>query len=1008
MHPRIRTVLAVLLAGGVLCGLAAPGSAADWPQYRCDAGRTAASDEALAAELHLQWVHDFGPPRPAYPKENRLAFDASYQPVVLGDLMFVPSMVTDSITALDVRTGAVKWRFHAAGPVRLAPAAWKGKVYFVSDDGFLYCLDAATGRQRWKFRGLPERIRDRKVLGEQRLISLRPARGGPVVHGSTVYFAAGIWPREGIYIHALQAETGKVVWSNTDSNRIKGANPDHNQQQYAGMAPQGHLAVVGDRLIVPNGRQLPGFLDRKTGKRGPYTMGWGGRPGLAKGSFFVAGVGRYLFLSGDLYDTDRPSGYGKGSRLHAGQFARIQMDPACGKFLGRFREPVLTDKVAYYWQATGSQPAKGKIRAFDLSKPTAPAAKPRRKGQPKNVEFPMLWEFPSSLKVHIKAGPRLYAAGKGVVAAVDIPKAGGPAKLSWQARIEGTPTTVLAAGGRLFVVTDRGRIMAFGANKTPSPQTHAAPKASPAAKADQWTKSVEKILRETKATAGYALVLGLADGRMVEELVRQSKLHVIALEADAKKVAALRERFHRAGLYGTRVSILEGDPTAYPLPPYMANLIVSENFGAVASADDRKLAASIFHALRPYGGTACLPVPAPRRKAFLAAVAKAKLPGADAREAGDLVLLTRSGPLEGAADWSHAGADAANTGSSRDERVKAPLKLLWFDGSRRWDRNGTLLLVAGGRMFINERSLHAVDIYTGRHLWSRARAARAAAVDNSLYVLDRTTCVVLDGATGSEKSKIALPAGLDNWRDLRVGSDSLIGAASKHVVALDRRTGKLRWKHPIQGTIRLLAVGKGKVFCVDQVGRTPQAKKGQLPPLPKGRTVAIDAKTGKVLWEVAKASYALRYSEKHDLLVTDHGLYKGTGGSRLRDSVRVEGGLVIVGERLVGQYADTYNLQTGAPISKAVPWGKRGCTRPRMSTHLITTRLGGYTAYFDLNSRRLQDFPGIRPACINNLVPANGLLNAPGLTGGCTCNYAVSSYALVPEAALSRGAPSGK
>ena len=40
-----------------------PAVAGDWPQWRYDAGRTAASPEELPAELHLQWVRRLPPPR---------------------------------------------------------------------------------------------------------------------------------------------------------------------------------------------------------------------------------------------------------------------------------------------------------------------------------------------------------------------------------------------------------------------------------------------------------------------------------------------------------------------------------------------------------------------------------------------------------------------------------------------------------------------------------------------------------------------------------------------------------------------------------------------------------------------------------------------------------------------------------------------------------------------------------------------------------------------------------
>ena len=43
-----------------------------------------------------------------------------------------------------------------------------------------------------------------------------PARGGPAVADGTVYFAASIWPFMGVFIHALDARTGKELWSSGD------------------------------------------------------------------------------------------------------------------------------------------------------------------------------------------------------------------------------------------------------------------------------------------------------------------------------------------------------------------------------------------------------------------------------------------------------------------------------------------------------------------------------------------------------------------------------------------------------------------------------------------------------------------------------------------------------------------------------------------------------------------------------------------------------------------------
>jgi len=85
--------------------------AADWPQFRYDAGRTAACPHELPGDLELRWARTLPTPRPAFPHDLRLGFDASHEPVVLGNIMYVPSMVTDRLTALDAATGAVLWRF---------------------------------------------------------------------------------------------------------------------------------------------------------------------------------------------------------------------------------------------------------------------------------------------------------------------------------------------------------------------------------------------------------------------------------------------------------------------------------------------------------------------------------------------------------------------------------------------------------------------------------------------------------------------------------------------------------------------------------------------------------------------------------------------------------------------------------------------------------------------------------------------------------------------------------
>ncbi len=886
-------------------------SGADWPMWRCDAGRSAATTQQLAPELHLQWVREYPPLEPAWPDEPRMRFDVCYEPVIKSKTVFVNSPRSDSVFALDAATGAVKWTFYAGGPVRFAPLAWKDKLYFASDDGYLYCLAAADGRLVWKFLGVPT---ERKLLGNKRLISAWPARGAPVMADDKIYFAAGIWPFMGVFIYCLDAETGQVVWENSGTGAMY-INQPHSSPAFAGVAPQGYLVAEGDRLLVPGGRSVPACFDLDTGKFLYYQLA----TNTKRGHFRVATLGKYFFNCGNVYNlADGELVAGVGGVSNSNPYAYSISTALVPTARPDLKCAVVTEDAIY-----GA--SEGNIAAYDIKNPELNIGEDSKGRKINQSKIPELWRLNTGAKrVWLKAGPRLYASKDNLVMAVDLPKSGaGKPSTSWQAEIEGTPGAMAAADDRLFVVTLEGRIYCFG-RQTTQPTTYAAQDGKPAAARDEWTRKAREIIRQTGVKEGYCLVWGVGTGRLAEELARWSGLHVVVIDPDADKIAGLRTRLDAAGLYGARIAAHAGDPLAFQFPPYIASLIVSEDLSAAGIDAGQTFAQKIFYPLRPYGGVACLPIPADKQASFARSVAAAGLQNAEVSHSRGFTLLRRAGALPGSADWTHHYADAANTCVSKDAVVKAPLGLLWFGGSS----NATILprhghgpseQIVDGRLFIEGAdTMRAMDVYTGRQLWqvqlpgigtvynttghqpgASSLGSNHVSTSDAIYVAYGRRCLVLDPATGRSMSEFRLPAesGAENtptwgyigvYQNLLVagssplifegektpgGKDNWDATSSKQIVAMDRYSGRVLWTFESTFCFRhnTIAIGADKLFCIDRLpdaevekmNRRGEASEGN----PKLR--CLDVRTGEVLWETTENVFGtwLGYSEEHDVLL---------------------------------------------------------------------------------------------------------------------------------------------
>ena len=557
----MKTFLIGATAAWFFSGVAA---AADWPMWRHDTGRTADSAEALAENLSLRWSRQLPRLTPAY-RDNRLQFDAGYEPIVLGKRLFVGSSLDDSVTAFDTETGEQLWKFFTNGPVRFAPVGKGGRIIFGSDDGSLYCVRASDGSLIWKKRAVPS---ERKVVGNGRLISVWPVRGGAVLDGERVYFAAGVWPLEGTFVFCVDAATGETIWRNDRSSYRYGVHP-HNARAFGGLAPQGYLLIDDEsgHLIVPSSQAYPAEFDLKTGELKAFELP---SPGRLPGGWFAS----------------TPS-----------ELERQKLK----------RRGLLFDNAVNY-------------RVHE--------DKPHFKG----VEG---------------VRSRITAAGHEMKFSDGYPGVTDPIH------------SLLVADGKLFVVTETGGLSCFGAGSIESTKYQGE-------KVRRAKTLKPGVFSKLEQKHGYALLLGGGDDLgLIESLLSETDFRVIAVDSRAESVRSLRDERWINATTNERLAVIQDDPAGVELPPYFAELIVLSEAVTLKPSELRR----VYESLRPFGGK-------------LMARSGSQLPeeieleGARrSKTESGWTMITREGALPGSAnyegDWSE----------SRDERVRGPLGVLWFDDS---------------------------------------------------------------------------------------------------------------------------------------------------------------------------------------------------------------------------------------------------------------------------------------------------------------------------------------
>ncbi|MHC4510708.1 MAG: outer membrane protein assembly factor BamB family protein, partial [Planctomycetota bacterium] len=169
----------------------------DWPTFRHDAERSAAVRTTVRpTDLKRTWA-------------TRLGGKLSTMVVADGKL-FVASVDTHDVHALDAATGRQVWSFTADGRVDSPPTVWLGLALFGSADGHVYCLNASDGKLVWRYRAAPE---DQRMMAFGQLESLWPVHGSVLVQNDVLYCVAGrsMFLDGGLRLLRLDPKTGRKL-----------------------------------------------------------------------------------------------------------------------------------------------------------------------------------------------------------------------------------------------------------------------------------------------------------------------------------------------------------------------------------------------------------------------------------------------------------------------------------------------------------------------------------------------------------------------------------------------------------------------------------------------------------------------------------------------------------------------------------------------------------------------------------------------------------------------------
>ena len=375
-------------------------SAGDWPTYRRDAARSGRAGCSGPTDLRPAWTTAVG---------GRLS-----APVIAGGKLFVASIDTHTVCALDADSGKKLWSHMAGGRVDSPPTVYRGRVLFGSADGWVYCLRAGDGELVWRFRAAPADVR---MTAFEQVESVWPIHGSVLVRQGMVYCVAGrsMFLDGGMRLVRLDAVTGRKISETVLDNR----HPKTGKRLDANIKWPNLPVALGDVLScdakhIYMRTQRFDFAGRRREVAAP------------KDPADQTGEGAHLFCPTGFLDGTWWHRtywiYGKSMAAGAGGWYRAAYNAPVGRIMvcdessvyGFGRRPRYfprTTAIEYHLFAASKQPKIVPLRTKKAPPPAAKKRPKRRRPPPKRPVYHWSQTVPLLGRAMVLAGKTLFVAG---------------------------------------------------------------------------------------------------------------------------------------------------------------------------------------------------------------------------------------------------------------------------------------------------------------------------------------------------------------------------------------------------------------------------------------------------------------------------------------------------------------------------------------------------------------------------------------------------------------------